>query len=116
MPHLEQYEVEHPSTYPELNDTTLYSTGPVRDETDVLGVVGVVGELTTVVEVAFWRMNTYELSPELNAELVSGVESAHPDSDNLLANFPTTHARFSTVAPFQVWPVVVGPNVLLGWA
>jgi|TARA_B100000073_G_scaffold202247_1_gene167528 hypothetical protein len=26
-----------------LNDTTLYSTGPVRDET---GVLGVVGELT----------------------------------------------------------------------
>ena len=35
----EQYE-EHPSQYSELNDTTLYSTGPVRDETDVLGVVG----------------------------------------------------------------------------
>ena len=46
-------------------------------------------------------MNTYELSPELNAELVRGVESAHPDSDNLLTNFPTTHARFSIVAPDQ---------------
>ena len=39
---LPQYppQLLHPSQYVERNDTTLYSTGPVRDETGVLGVVG----------------------------------------------------------------------------
>ena len=48
VPELPQYILQllHPSQYSELNDTTLYSTAPVRDETGVLGVVGVVGELT----------------------------------------------------------------------
>lgn len=65
---------------------------------------------------AFWRVNTYELSPEPNAALVRDVRSVHPDSEYLLTNFSTTHPRFSIVAPFQVWPVVVGPNVFVVWA